>query len=85
MEKIFLLSLLVLAVAVAMLSVGILFRGRFSNSHVSGNRYLRQKGIHCARQQRHALPTLMLSAKGRSGNHDIQKLFFASGNKTLFI
>lgn len=51
MEKIFLLTLLVLAVAVVMLSVGILFRGRFSNSHVSGNRHLRHKGIHCARQQ----------------------------------
>ena len=51
MEKIFLLTLLVLAVAVVMLSVGILFRGRFSNSHVSGNPALRRKGIGCVQSQ----------------------------------
>ena len=51
MEKIFFLTLILVAVAVVLLSVGIIIRGRFINSHVSGNRYLRQKGIHCARQQ----------------------------------
>lgn len=37
--------------AVVLLSVGVVVKGRFVNSHVSGNRALRRKGIHCAQQQ----------------------------------
>lgn len=44
-------TLLIVAVAVVLLSVGILLKGRFPNSHVSGNRALRRRGIHCAQQQ----------------------------------
>ncbi len=51
MEKIFILTLIVVAAAVFLLSVGIIIRGKFVNSHVSGNRHLRKQGIHCARQQ----------------------------------
>ena len=51
MEKILILTLIIVAAAVILLALGIIIRGRFANSHVSGNRYLRKQGIHCARQQ----------------------------------
>lgn len=44
-------TIAIVAIAVVLLSVGIMIRGRFVNSHVSGNRALRRKGIHCAQQQ----------------------------------
>lgn len=42
---------IIILLAVVLLSVGIIVKGRFVNSHVSGNRALRRKGIHCAQQQ----------------------------------
>jgi len=51
MEKILILTLIIVAIAVLLLSVGIIIKGRFVNSHVSGNKYLRRKGVHCAQQQ----------------------------------
>lgn len=51
MGKIFFFTAVFVAIAVVLLSVGVIVRGRFVNSHVSGNRFLRKKGIHCARQQ----------------------------------
>lgn len=42
---------IIVLLAVVLLSVGIVVKGRFVNSHVSGNRALRRKGIHCAQQQ----------------------------------
>lgn len=43
--------LIILLFAVILLSVGVIVKGRFVNSHVSGNRELRRRGIHCAQQQ----------------------------------
>lgn len=51
MLKILIPTITIVAVAVVLLSVGIIIKGRFVNSHVSGNRALRRKGIHCAQQQ----------------------------------
>lgn len=51
MIKIFISTLVVVAVAIFLLSVGVMIKGRFVNSHVSGNKALRRQGIHCAQQQ----------------------------------
>lgn len=46
-----LFSVLIIAFCVLMLSVKIFFRKPFVNSHVSGNKAMREKGIHCAQAQ----------------------------------
>lgn len=51
MTKILIPTIIIVAAAIVLLSVGIIIKGRFVNSHVSGNRALRRKGIHCAQQQ----------------------------------
>lgn len=51
MSNILLPTLLIVAIAVVLLSVGIIIKGKFVNSHVSGNKALRRQGIHCAQQQ----------------------------------
>lgn len=43
--------LIIVLTAVVLLSVGVIVKGRFVNSHVSGNSALRRRGIHCAQQQ----------------------------------
>ena len=53
MLKIFLLSLGSIAIAVALLGIKVFFtkKGKFPNTHVSGNKYLRDKGIFCVQTQ----------------------------------
>ena len=48
-----LLTLLILIVAVALLSVKVIVKkgGRFPNTHVSGSKALRDKGITCIQSQ----------------------------------
>jgi len=48
-----LLTIVVVLIAIAGLSIKlILYKGgKFPNTHVSGNRYLRERGIYCARAQ----------------------------------
>lgn len=48
-----LITVLIVAICVALLSVKILFKkgGRFPNTHVSGNKALHQKGIGCVQSQ----------------------------------
>lgn len=48
-----LITLLIVAICIALLGVRIFFvkGGRFPNSHVSGNKTLREKGISCAQSQ----------------------------------
>ncbi len=46
-----LLTLLIVAICVALLCVGILIKGKFPNTHVSGNKALRKKGIGCVQSQ----------------------------------
>ncbi len=56
--KIFLLTLVLIGFAVFLLSVKILFsklilnrEGRFPNTSIGGNKYLRKKGITCPRHE----------------------------------
>lgn len=53
MAKTILLALLVLAVCIVLMSVTILLKknGRFPNTHVSGSRALRDRGITCIQSQ----------------------------------
>ena len=62
MVKIFLFSVLIIAICIALLSVKLIFRknGKFSSQHVHDNPGLRKQGIHCvidqdreARQAKH--------------------------------
>lgn len=56
MVKVILLALLILAVAFVLLCVTILFKknGRFPNTHVSGSRAMRERGVSCAQSQDYA-------------------------------
>lgn len=49
MVKIFLFSVLIIAICIALLSVKLIFRknGKFSSQHVHDNPGLRKQGIHC--------------------------------------
>ena len=46
-----LVTLALLALAVALLSVRLFFGKRFVNQHIDGSRAMQQRGIHCARRQ----------------------------------
>ncbi len=74
------LTLLILAVGLVLLSVGglalsLLIRkgGKFPNTHVSGNRHLKEQGIDCATTQ-----DRMEQAKARK-KPDYKKLSLAHG------
>ena len=47
--KVMLLSVAIMAIAFAGFAVKILFKkgGKFPNTHISGNKYLRSKGVTC--------------------------------------
>ena len=49
----FIVSLLAVGLAVLLLAVGIIFKknGRFPNTHVGGNRAMRERGISCHTSQ----------------------------------
>lgn len=53
MLKLLIISIILVALAVFMLSVRILFKkgGQFPNTHVSGQKALRERGISCHRAQ----------------------------------
>ena len=53
MIRLFLISLLIIAVGMALMSVTILIKkgGRFPNTHVCGNKHLRRQGISSAQTQ----------------------------------
>lgn len=53
MVEVLLLSMLIIAISVAMLSVKVILRknGRFSSQHVHDNPGMRKKGIHCVIEQ----------------------------------
>ena len=48
-----LLAGIILGICMILLCVKVIFikGGRFPNTHVDGNRFLRKKGIHCAKSQ----------------------------------
>lgn len=53
MIKIFLLSMLIIAIAFALLAVKLLFlkNGKFTSQHIHDNVALRKQGIHCVIDQ----------------------------------
>ena len=54
----------IVAICVLFLCVGIIIKGRFPNTHVSGNKEMRKRGISCVQSQdrearkknKHAIP-----------------------------
>jgi hypothetical protein len=53
MIKVFLLTLLIVAVCMVLMGVTILIKknGRFPNTHVGGNKEMRRRGIKCVEAQ----------------------------------
>lgn len=53
MGDIFLLSAIIIAVAVALMSVKVMLRkdGRFSSQHIHDSKAMRERGIHCVIDQ----------------------------------
>ncbi len=45
------ITVLIVAICIALLSVGIVIKGKFPNTHVSGSKFLRKRGIHCIQSQ----------------------------------
>ena len=41
----------IVAICMLFLSIGIIFKGRFPNTHVSGNKEMRKRGIGCVQSQ----------------------------------
>lgn len=53
MMKIFLISMLIIAIAVALLSIRVIIlkNGTMKSQHIKDNSYLKSKGIHCVIDQ----------------------------------
>lgn len=51
--KVILLAVVLLSIAIVGMAITILLKkgGKFPNTHVSGNRYLKRKGIYCSQTQ----------------------------------
>lgn len=45
------ITVLIVAICVALLCIGIFIKGRFPNMHVSGNKALRKQGVGCIQSQ----------------------------------
>lgn len=50
LETIF-ISVLIVATCLALLCIGIFLKGKFPNTHVSGNKALRKQGVGCVQSQ----------------------------------
>ena len=76
MLKTILITLLIVAISMALLSVKILVKknGRFPNTHVGGSKAMRERGIGCAQSQdreaRHANPRAIAERKDFSKQND---------------
>lgn len=46
-----LITVLIVAICMALLCIGIVLKGKFPNTHVSGNKALRKQGIGCVQSQ----------------------------------
>ena len=45
------ITAIIVGICVLLLSIGIIFKKKFPNTHVSGNKALRKKGIGCVQSQ----------------------------------
>lgn len=73
MVRLFLISLLIIAICMMLMSVTILIKrgGRFPNTHVCGNKHLRRKGIASAQtQDKQAQRANRMAVKERSTQSD---------------
>ncbi|MGL4853015.1 MAG: hypothetical protein ACRC3Z_10295 [Phocaeicola sp.] len=46
-----LIAVLIVATCIVALSIGIIVKGKFPNTHVSGNKALQREGVSCAQSQ----------------------------------
>ncbi|MCF0235205.1 MAG: hypothetical protein HUK09_00520 [Bacteroidaceae bacterium] len=51
MEQLLLPTLIIVGISILLLSVGLFIKGKFVNSHVSGNKELAKRGVPCATSQ----------------------------------
>ncbi|MDO5075087.1 MAG: hypothetical protein Q4D66_04320 [Bacteroidales bacterium] len=51
MDKLLLATIIIVGLAMLLLSLGVLIKGKFANTHVSGNKALAQRGVRCATTQ----------------------------------
>lgn len=51
MERILLATLIIVGISMLLLSVGIFIKGKFVNTHVSGNKAMAKAGVRCASTQ----------------------------------
>ena len=73
MVRLFLITLLIIAVSMVFMSVTILIKkgGRFPNTHVCGNKHLRKRGISSAQtQDKQAQRENPMAVKERSTRND---------------
>lgn len=76
MLKTLLITLLIVAICIALLSVKILFKknGRFPNTHVSGSKAMRKRGIGCVQSQDReasaSIPTPFLKDSRQQQNNE---------------
>ncbi|MCD7924972.1 MAG: hypothetical protein LUI85_09870 [Bacteroides sp.] len=45
------ITVLIVAICIALLCIGIFLKGKFPNTHVSGNKALRKQGVGCVQSQ----------------------------------
>jgi hypothetical protein len=45
------ITVLIVAICIALLCIGIFLKGKFPNTHVSGNKALRKQGVGCIQSQ----------------------------------
>ena len=74
--KVILLAVALVSIAMLGMAIKILLKkgGKFPNTHVSGNRYLKRNGVYCAQTQ-----DKLEQAKGRKQNQ-FKKLKFIPNN-----
>ncbi len=51
MLTVFLLTLAIVAISLLLLGVGVIFKHKFPNTHVGGNKALKKEGVYCAQTQ----------------------------------
>lgn len=51
MDKLLLATIIIVGLSMLLLSVGIFIKGKFVNSHVSGNKAMAARGVRCATTQ----------------------------------
>lgn len=64
---------IIVAICIVLLCIGILFKRKFPNSHVSGNKEMRKRGIGCVQSQDRDARKLNPHRIPEKVNHDKHK------------